>query len=379
MDRINVGGGKFVTFNASFAMGVKDKSAYTTLDDYQSKIWNMSSEYFVIYDVETEKAWLLNGATVLLHLLRAFYAYAHDPANDMHDTMRSEAKDNFDGFPGKTGKGLAVAVLLHMENRHLPLWEISNGTTIKIVDKADDDDETKRKTSHTLERSATNFPVQDRVTVMADALEVAIAMFNDKEETNGYKTRLKLLPRNHLTGYDFMEFARPRKRIPPKVAIINQYTSGWTEFTRELGCVGLFGRGFGDLMGPVASSSPIPGIPAPPPCRFNTHHPRLLAITIKDFGNIVKERGRRPKGKHWTIIDTIRWYNPEGAFANCNCSTAGQHKQHQTQVFVSAPLPQAYGSIPRYFDLEDDSVVDGALLVGHTSKFKLLFKVCLKR
>lgn len=55
------------------SMGIKDKPEHINYDDdYISTVQMISERHFVFYDTTCRRAWLLDGASALLHLLRAF-------------------------------------------------------------------------------------------------------------------------------------------------------------------------------------------------------------------------------------------------------------------------------------------------------------------
>ena len=66
-----------VNVGASMLIGIKDKPEHVSYsDDYLSTLQMISERHFVFYDITDRRAWLLDGASALLHLLRAFIKHS---------------------------------------------------------------------------------------------------------------------------------------------------------------------------------------------------------------------------------------------------------------------------------------------------------------
>jgi hypothetical protein len=59
------------------SIGIKDKPKHVSYDDeYLSTLQIISKRHFVFYDIIDRQAWLLDGASALLHPLRSFIKYS---------------------------------------------------------------------------------------------------------------------------------------------------------------------------------------------------------------------------------------------------------------------------------------------------------------
>lgn len=68
--------GKFINIKMSCAVGIKDKPIYISLrDDYVGILLTITSRHFVFHDLDNRRAWLVDGVSALLYLLRAFIKY----------------------------------------------------------------------------------------------------------------------------------------------------------------------------------------------------------------------------------------------------------------------------------------------------------------
>lgn len=57
--------------SASFAVGMRDKSHFVPSTRYRDLIKDIGRKYVVLFDVENERGWLVDGASALVHLARA--------------------------------------------------------------------------------------------------------------------------------------------------------------------------------------------------------------------------------------------------------------------------------------------------------------------
>lgn len=78
LDRVQITAGKYITVAAGFVRGKKDKPIHRIQEDYVSRLLDIRETRFVLCDVETRKAWLVNGLSTLLHLVRSHLAYAEN-------------------------------------------------------------------------------------------------------------------------------------------------------------------------------------------------------------------------------------------------------------------------------------------------------------
>ncbi|MCJ1461181.1 hypothetical protein MMC28_011563 [Mycoblastus sanguinarius] len=72
LEKLSISGGKFITGGVSFAIGKKDKPVHLkSRDDYIRLLGYMGKKYVVLFDQNNRRAWLVDGLSALLHLLRA--------------------------------------------------------------------------------------------------------------------------------------------------------------------------------------------------------------------------------------------------------------------------------------------------------------------
>jgi hypothetical protein len=325
-----------VNVGAQASIGRREKSEHISFEeDYLSILTAIYERYFVFYDVDknSRRAWLLDGASALLHLLRAFF---------VNSRTKSPLKKYFVFKEDQLVEGqndTAFDILANARNQLLPLWEKPS----------------------TPNQETEYFCLKDRVLQICRVLQQATAHYDNIEREDGFGFRITCSPRRQLTGFDFRDVATLQGTIWPHVTPIDAMGEGWVDFTRELHCVTLFGTGFGELMKPV-------GIPCQL-CMSNIPQgPDLLAIQTSDLLKILEkgDMSRRP----WRVLEDIHWYVPDKLFERCVCRPSAS-KRDRVQVFIPTTRPRFWGSSsPESPQLAPG----GAILIGHSFKLPLRWK-----
>ncbi|KAL7930282.1 hypothetical protein V8C35DRAFT_330632 [Trichoderma chlorosporum] len=220
IDRLYIRAG--ADFAAGFDMSLNNKEKPFWLErenDYPSLLKWISVQPIVFYDVTDRRAWLTDGASALLHLVRiSLYLDQNDPGTVyewVFDTTKF--KDTWDGI---TGRQAALETLKSWDNLNLNIY---------VVDKkphADGGWETKYATLET------------RVKKILHSIEVLI----DKQVMSGSQDGIRILQaagfRHDIIGFDIRDIVDPSRG------------HGWIDFIPSIGTTTIFGRGFGDLIKP---------------------------------------------------------------------------------------------------------------------------------
>lgn len=315
----------------------------------------LASRYFVLYDVDDRCAWLVDGVSALLHLLRASIKHLQN-----HRLLRQLFCFNGDEFEEPkqpyTGSDAAFEVLSNMNNRTLPLYsgpqESWRERTFKHGTKAED--VLKQKTSMVC--------VEDRVERLCDVLGQIVAHHDDVSTEAGVGFRLKLTPRRQLEGFDFMDLAAGEGTLWPKTATLHAAGAGWVDFTRAIHAITLFGTGFGDLFQPEGDPCGR--------CLSNEPLPKekdYLAATIPEIQEILKKKGST-RANPWRLVDKIYWHNPDKLFEPCQCTDSPGAQHDRVQVLLPATFPKLWS---RGLQSPTTLPTDGAVIFGHSWKFPL--------
>ncbi|KAK0717673.1 hypothetical protein B0T26DRAFT_645268, partial [Lasiosphaeria miniovina] len=71
-EKVSIVGGMFITAEVSCLLGKKDKPIHIrSRDDYIMRLKWIAQKFVVLYDTQERRAWLVDGVSALLHLVRA--------------------------------------------------------------------------------------------------------------------------------------------------------------------------------------------------------------------------------------------------------------------------------------------------------------------
>jgi hypothetical protein len=196
----------FITPGGSFLVGVKDKPLHIGFgsgDDYMGTLMAIGKRFFVFYDSEERRAWLVDGASAVLHLLRAYLKFYIEDRIVGRYFMYSDG-DITEAGPGAeyTGARAAFDILTNPRNQRLPLYpkgivETEERATRlgKALDAAD---------STTFRTTSSNFTLKERVEQICFVLLQATAYYDDMNARTGFGFRIRSLPRHQIVGFEYV-------------------------------------------------------------------------------------------------------------------------------------------------------------------------------
>ena len=223
----------------SVAIGKKDKPVRTadTLNYYKQLNW-AEKRFVVFYDPGDRRAWLVDGLSALLHLVRAHIAKRRERGWKVifkdEDTIEA-------GLP-HTGKTAAGAFLRNETNMKLRIHEQWNRPVFEKITEGDAEPKSTVKTTETYEHLAD---------LVDDIFGVLSMLFDVQEEAltgDGFGMRVRASPKRHLEGWDFFDVATLEGYVWPKTASLLDTGLGWVDLVRSIHAVTLFGVGFGEIV-----------------------------------------------------------------------------------------------------------------------------------
>lgn len=174
-------------------------------------------QYVVLWDEEAKRGWLLNGASALLHLLRA--SLDHDSVDPIFRHIWGKVSKRQSEEPGIE----AVDVLLSLiANRK---FKISVGDEY--------------------------LSLEDRFESLYDVLKKLIIDCSNYRYPSG-RDREK----RNLKGWDFVDIARYRGVLFSRTTKLRSSSTAWVNLIMDIGAVPLLGRGFGEIIQPADSKNP---------------------------------------------------------------------------------------------------------------------------
>jgi hypothetical protein len=147
LQRFSISGGKFISVEASFAISVKDIPLYLKRNgSYIEQIKVISSKFVIFYDVGDRRAWLINGTSALLHLVRASLQ------DDRQSKIGSKLLFQLDKLKRPAceyASDSAIEVLIDQQNMELPIFLHKREISEEISTEASDSPKQASKTMET--------------------------------------------------------------------------------------------------------------------------------------------------------------------------------------------------------------------------------------
>ncbi|KAH6871521.1 hypothetical protein B0T10DRAFT_260746 [Thelonectria olida] len=312
LEKFQISGGKYITPSVTFARGKRIpalKFAHDNGDLIGRMEW-LATKHVILHDTSDRRAWLVDGPSALLHLVRASLRadsqlYPNQKYSSVFDTLR-EPQERY------TGRAASMEVLTDEDNLKLEL-RAKGGTPNQ-------------------NGGDNKYRFRDRVSELLGILEQMIDHQADMKDDEGIGFHISRSPWNHLEGFDFIDVARRSDPFEPKGVFLQGEGPGWVGFTRALHAITLFGDGFGDLLCPVVTELDSCGR-----CYWNNSPPTgcdMLAVSMADLKYLHIDEpdwdGTEPGTRR--VIQKFIWDRPASCFVPCAC-VPGQASPARIQTF----------------------------------------------
>ncbi|KAF5968826.1 hypothetical protein FBULB1_10542 [Fusarium bulbicola] len=230
VDKLYIEGGSPVTAGLMLDINKKAQPFWLQREmDYPSLLNWVKLQPIVFYDVEERRAWLVDGASALLHLVRiSLHMDINDPES-AYDWVYDPSKLK-DHWPGVGSRQAALQTLKSWENRALKVY---------VVGKHVDPDGVLVTKYSTFE---------ERVKRILHSIEKLIDRQAQAASQDGIKISQTLDPRRDVVGFDIVDIIDPTVHIYTRIQHLNSWGHGWIDLIPTIGITALFGRGFGDLI-----------------------------------------------------------------------------------------------------------------------------------
>lgn len=356
LEKVTISAGKVITGGVNFALAVKDIAPHFTHNNYVKKLQSIAKKYVVFWDEADKRGWLVNGTSALLHLVRSsLHHYGNDEFSSAFLFDPSKMRNAADHRPQSAPK-----VLINNENKEMAIYP---GKTERF-----DEDETKEmgartEDSKTLKKKRGYYLFEDLVEQHYNYLDQIMDYHRKVAGRDGVKIKARV--RNHLEGWDFWELATDRDPRP-RVATLNALGYGWVDFIRTIDAVTLFGRGFGEIIRPIAFDGMCPkwrSLPA---------HKYYLAASVFDINNIMGDFGGGPADP-MRIVRGLLWHCPGQVVAPCRCQI---HETRASRMIRNALFDQHHDPVQSLYPERSRLVMHingpgslekgGAVIFGHS-------------
>lgn len=207
LDRVTVSGSgiPFVTPGASLLVGVKDKPLHLGFgggDDYMGTLMTIRKRHFVFYDTEEKRGWLVDGASAVLHLLRAYLKSSlDDPVIGEYFIYSDGHINEVPESVAYTGARASFKVLANIDNQNLPLYP---KTSVESEDRTTQLGVNHNADVTTIKVSSTKFTLRERVEQLCHVLLQITAYHDDLHSQTGYGIRMRASPRHQIEGFEYV-------------------------------------------------------------------------------------------------------------------------------------------------------------------------------
>ena len=346
LEKVNLSGGKYLTFGATFAPGNKDspfRAPSTGL--YGRRLRHAQNSHVIFFDVDSEhrRAWLFDGARALLHMT---YARLQHEQNEYGTSFRfqfSEIKQPDHLYAAD----FALNVLENRDNMQLPVFKdtCTNYQSNLLVE------EREFRFCHVVE-------------ILCDYLEKLLDLQNSMSNT------IKVSPRDRIEGYDFHHVAIGKDPIRAHYHELKESGWGWVDFTRSLDTLVFFGRGFGDLLTPGQGANRL--------CSVWQCAPRgkdYLVARTSDLIILQKQWHKDSDVGPLRVGEKVYWHKPNLQFESCSCEKQTQKMGlleratcDRVQTLFNSSF---YGN--KQVPNKPDEYPQGAVVFGQSNRIRLRF------
>lgn len=294
----------------------------------------------VFYDIDNRTAWLVDGASALLHLVRASIE---------RDRDRQAYRDKWK-FNGPLKGTSAMEILSHPDNLNTALYVDyptmnEYGAQVDVI-----------------------YSFRHRVQNVLCYLEALMDSQVQAATQDGYWIRKSdARPAKTAVGFDFWDVAKPPRHVYPRVHSLQTpghgWAHGWVDYIHSIGAMVIFGNDFGELIRPRSTDELCPGWRKVPTDKD-------MCSTIRTLKTLQRVKGASHLGVG-ELSSGIVWSSRSQLFAPCPClspQTPAEASSHVDPVQYLLPknklgqldVGQACVSIT-LGDLCDD----GAAVFGH--------------
>ncbi|KAL4909723.1 hypothetical protein BDW74DRAFT_173217 [Aspergillus multicolor] len=358
IDRLYLEGGTQLVGGFNMRINKKERPFWLEREsDYPSLIKWISLQPIVFYDISDCRAWLVDGVSALLHLVRiSLHLDGTDPESPYDWVFdSSRLKDTWTG--SCIGRLAALKTLTCWDNLRLPVYVKDN------IAQGNQQPELQFST------------FGDRVKKVLHSLEILLDRRVEAASQDGIKISQSLNPHKGIVGFDILDVINPLGPIHTRIKHLPSRTHGWTDFTQSTGVTTIFGSGFGDLIRPTDLDAVC--------SRWKSVPTGLdyLATSVSTLNMLHEKRLQRlePGLGLGEMTNKILWISPESQpFKVCECLSdpAGATLDarchlHPVQYLVSKK-PWKPNILPRGSAPVDLLKLEkkGAVIFGHLSTLR---------
>ncbi|RYP76199.1 hypothetical protein DL769_003670 [Monosporascus sp. CRB-8-3] len=264
--KLTISVSKILGGSVSAVRGNRDKPNYVKHSTYSVQIEHAREIYAVLYDVESQRGWLVDGASALLHLVRTqVVRKPYGGANSLFNNPDAN-RWNFEHPAINGGERVAVDILNKESNmKHVILREFSSYAdetiavrqeeAISTVDE-DSNDETNERSGKVPDLGEKRKEIykttcfRELVTQTWSTLE-QIYDRQIEDATTHTTMHLQNPLLTILEGYELMSIVSAEHILTRRYVELQLNGAAWIDLTKQIHAITLFGQHFGDIYKPT--------------------------------------------------------------------------------------------------------------------------------
>jgi hypothetical protein len=266
------------------SVGIKDKPVrMSRATSYKGLLEWVDKKPIVLYDTGSRRAWLLDGSSALLYLVRASIE------SDRNKPMYSPTWEFHGAFRGDS----AIEILSDLDNLSISLF----------VDNLRQDEAGVRHKVY--------YTVHERILEIVQNMESLMDYQVQAASRDGYCVyQTGHILKKTMVGFDFWDVVKPDTSVSRRYHGLDGF--GWIDYTRSIGAMTIFGSGFGSLIQAADGASLCPDWGQVPPGRD------LMCATVATLKKIQNGRMSAFCGPG-ELTGDILWSSRCPLMASCQC------------------------------------------------------------
>lgn len=304
------------------------------------KVNELRKMFVLLYDDLTRRAWLVDGASAVLHLLRLRLAAAPYDTSTMFDiTNFCYAAD-----PG----GPAVSVKALLENRNHKLIEVKE-EYIEVTGSV----------AIRMEK-ITHWKAENVILELWRLFEQMVDHQVKVRAATGVE--LHATYRDTLEGWPLHDLAEGQLHFEAMAVKLDASGRGWVDFVRDIRAITLLGNGFGDVIRTTDTSENCLNWTQVPSCKD------YLTVRLELLRQICKVTNDTDSGAI-RLTRNAHWHKAHCLFEHCNCVATSDRICDRIQVLLP---PKIVGTKrhPGAEVLNDEVCQQAAVIFGRSSFWK---------
>lgn len=259
---------------------------------YKLRNWNA-----VLYDDVDHRAWLVDGASAVLHLLRCQL----DPSTEPYGRSEHLRIEEFLHAHPEGDIESAVTAVCSKANREIVVsWETKHWVEYTNGFPAD-------------KKTMTPWRVEDLIYTLWEIFELMHDSLLEGKSDGAHNVKLRGTDRDLLEGWAFREIADSEPHLRTRAAVLRPSGRGWVDFVRSINAVPPLGSNFGEIIAPQFDSACCPHWKQVPKGRdYLTARVSTLKKICSRWEDIDEQSVRLTHNSHW--------HKPDQLFARCNCT-----------------------------------------------------------